>query len=363
MLNSTYNFHQEDDFVDSALQVSTLQLPRMTSEHARLFNSWYGNGAPIVFPFQTSKVSIFPCYIQNQHPDTQLKFFSVICNHKKIVIGIELDCILSILKKTAGDIKIDQLSEQDLAVVAEFSCLPLIEHIEKTHNLSLAISPYTPASPEDSYTLLTSRIQFQGDSHSYDCTFSCLDSDLEYWASIFEQRPSETNISDDDLSISLPLILRYSPQEFTLGNLRNLNPSDVIILHSEQNNNIEICAGSYLFWFVRHTNNQLKIVSDDRLQNNIINNNTKNNWINIMSGSEDIASIDDIPVTASFEIGRKDVTVKELREFKDGTIISFPGTEDNQIKITVNGKEIGLGTLVQVDDCIGVKIDRVFVNG
>ncbi len=363
MLNSTYNFHQQDDLIDSTVQIGDLKLPYVSGDHANLLNSWYGNTSPITFPFHNSMLSLTPFYSESQLSETQLKYFTVLCNQRKLVIGIEPECISFILKNTANDLSIDALSAHDLALVSEFALLPIIEPFEKNNNLSFQVTPYTTLSHDPFYALLMAKAQLQNESHSYICTFHCLEEDLGYWTSIFQQRNNDAPLSYMDNHICLPLILRYCQQEFTLGTFRNLNPSDVIILHSERSNKVEICVGSYLFWFANNIDDGFKIISEARLQNNFIHNNTKNNWTNIMSGSEDIASIDDIPVTASFEIGRKDVTVKELREFKDGTIISFPGTEDNQIKITVNGKEIGWGTLVQVDDCIGVKIDRVFVNG
>lgn len=67
-------------------------------------------------------------------------------------------------------------------------------------------------------------------------------------------------------------------------------------------------------------------------------------------------TICDIPVNISVEVGNKIITFKELSELNINSIISLDKIAGENYSIYANGKKIGTGTIVVVNECLGVKI-------
>jgi flagellar motor switch protein FliN/FliY len=75
-----------------------------------------------------------------------------------------------------------------------------------------------------------------------------------------------------------------------------------------------------------------------------------------MSDSEIIY---DIPVSLSVELGRTQMKVREIMSLTVGTVIALDKMVNEQVDLYVNGKLIGRGDVVVVDDALGIKITEV----
>jgi type III secretion protein Q len=76
------------------------------------------------------------------------------------------------------------------------------------------------------------------------------------------------------------------------------------------------------------------------------------------------AQVDGLPVTLSFEAGEISLTVAELRALAPGAMLSF-GRKlgDSPITIRANGRVLGVGELVLIDDFLGVRLIELRDHG
>ncbi|CAM2065488.1 type III secretion system cytoplasmic ring protein SctQ [Sulfidibacter corallicola] len=70
--------------------------------------------------------------------------------------------------------------------------------------------------------------------------------------------------------------------------------------------------------------------------------------------------LDELEVDLVFEVGRKSLTLGDLRAIQAGFVIDLEHNLDKPITIRANGKVIGSGELVQVEDNLGVRFLELF---
>jgi flagellar motor switch protein FliN len=67
----------------------------------------------------------------------------------------------------------------------------------------------------------------------------------------------------------------------------------------------------------------------------------------------------DIPVSLSVELGRTQMRVKEVMALMPGTVIELEKPVEDPVDLYVNGKLVGKGEVVVVDNSLGIKITQV----
>lgn len=75
--------------------------------------------------------------------------------------------------------------------------------------------------------------------------------------------------------------------------------------------------------------------------------------------NRDLAMIMDIPVKLSVELGRTKVTIKQLLEMAQGSVVELDGLAGEPMDILINGYLIAQGEVVVVDDKYGIRITEI----
>jgi type III secretion system YscQ/HrcQ family protein len=66
--------------------------------------------------------------------------------------------------------------------------------------------------------------------------------------------------------------------------------------------------------------------------------------------------IDGLQIDLVFEVGRRKITLQELKEIKPGYTFDLAAPLDRSISVVANGRTVGKGTLVKIDQRIGVRL-------
>jgi flagellar motor switch/type III secretory pathway protein FliN len=66
--------------------------------------------------------------------------------------------------------------------------------------------------------------------------------------------------------------------------------------------------------------------------------------------------LDGLHIDLVFEVGRRKITLQELRKIKPGFIFDLAAPLDRSISVVANGRTVGKGTLVQIDQRLGVRL-------
>lgn len=75
--------------------------------------------------------------------------------------------------------------------------------------------------------------------------------------------------------------------------------------------------------------------------------------------ANDLDIIMDIPVKLSVELGRTRVTIKQLLELAQGSVVGLDGLAGEPMDIMINGYLIAQGEVVVLDDKYGIRITEI----
>ncbi len=73
----------------------------------------------------------------------------------------------------------------------------------------------------------------------------------------------------------------------------------------------------------------------------------------------DLEMIMDIPVKLTVELGRTKLTIKQLLELAQGSVVELDGLAGEPMDIVINGYLIAQGEVVVVDDKYGIRITEI----
>lgn len=165
--------------------------------------------------------------------------------------------------------------------------------------------------------------------------------------------------------VVLDATLRLGTTGLTLGVLRSLEVDDVVLMQTRRGHGRAgtlVVAGHLLApagwsgrgWTleaapaVAHTNRKEWLGMTE---------------LSARDAGDEAAHEDDIPVTVCFDLGRLEMTLGELRRLGPGAVLELPGTADAAVSLTVGGRCVGVGELVEVAGHSGVRMLRVLGRG
>jgi flagellar motor switch protein FliN len=70
-------------------------------------------------------------------------------------------------------------------------------------------------------------------------------------------------------------------------------------------------------------------------------------------------SLLDVPIDISIEIGRTKMTIGELLSLSKGSIVELKKSAGESVDIYVNGKLLGKGEVVVVNERLGVRVAKI----
>lgn len=78
-----------------------------------------------------------------------------------------------------------------------------------------------------------------------------------------------------------------------------------------------------------------------------------------MSSAENIEMILDVPMRVTVELGKARQKIKNILDYNMGSVIVLDKIAGEAVDILVNGKRIGRGEVVVIDDNYGVRITEI----
>lgn len=77
------------------------------------------------------------------------------------------------------------------------------------------------------------------------------------------------------------------------------------------------------------------------------------------TSSRDLEMIMDIPVKLTVELGRTKLTIKQLLELAQGSVIELEGLAGEPMDILINGYLVAQGEVVVIEDKYGIRITEI----
>jgi type III secretion system YscQ/HrcQ family protein len=92
----------------------------------------------------------------------------------------------------------------------------------------------------------------------------------------------------------------------------------------------------------------------------------KHNMLRSLRSADDNEAQDadfhEIRLTLSFELGRQELSVGELRNLEPGHVFDMTRPTRNAVDIYAGARRLGQGEIVEINGTLGVRITRLFNN-
>jgi flagellar motor switch protein FliN/FliY len=75
-----------------------------------------------------------------------------------------------------------------------------------------------------------------------------------------------------------------------------------------------------------------------------------------MSAQDEISHFSDVPIDIEVELDRRKMTVREILQLDQGSVVKMSRSAGENIDLLVSGRVIGSGEIVIIEDSIGVRI-------
>jgi len=73
-------------------------------------------------------------------------------------------------------------------------------------------------------------------------------------------------------------------------------------------------------------------------------------------------TLGDIPIEVSVELGRTHMSLKELLDLREGSILELDRLAGEPLDLKVSGQLVAQGEVIAVDDYYGLRITNVLIN-
>ena len=162
----------------------------------------------------------------------------------------------------------------------------------------------------------------------------------------YDQKFSNSYFSESTVDVNI----KIGSTEFTVGDLKNLEVEDIIVLDNSNIQNMLLSYKGYEQEF-RITPNPGLIISVDNSE-----------------GDEMAANIppenlwDSIQVEMGAEFDKVKISLGELKNIEQGLVVDIGSVYNNNVTLKVEEKTIATGELVIVNDRYGVKINQIFAE-
>jgi type III secretion protein Q len=179
--------------------------------------------------------------------------------------------------------------------------------------------------------------------------------------------PSLRGQDSPGAAIELPVAVcaRVAAATLAVGEIATLSPGDVVMAdHSRQRSGTAVAViAEHLVAPVELTAAGAQIAArPTRAHGSLWEWSMENGGDRAPADLRKETDVDDIPVKLLFELGRIELSFAEIRQLAPGALIPMLRPLEDSVDILANGRRIGRGNLVQIGDCMGVRITRLFDN-
>lgn len=277
----------------------------------------------------------------------------------------ELDLPVSLVETLLHDIdselRLDKLDGTMLPVVMQGFYADVLDALEMTCRQPVDLQPHIATASIDR-SVAALRLWFRCDCGDgpVDFTLTPAPSMLPFLTELLESLPPLRQA----LPV-LPLILTLERGAVLLrtGDVHRLRLGDVILPHDALTmDTVHLCLADRWRARGRCAANQITLASA-LLDIKEASMDRDNMATSPQEPTVDDAGVDELLLKVTFEVGRVELTLGELRSLGPGYVFTLTSDPRQSVDLCVGGRRIGKGELVEVGGQLGVKVVRLHQDG
>lgn len=154
--------------------------------------------------------------------------------------------------------------------------------------------------------------------------------------------------------LRLPLRLQSGWQWLTLAELRSLRPGDVLMLERADAADLLLELDGVKHARARRENGEAYLL--EALQ--VIDPIKERPMSRVIEEQATPVGLGDLQIKVVCQLGTLELSLAQLQDLGEGSVLALPGSETDAVELTVNGRSIGRGELVRIGAGLGVRLTR-----
>jgi type III secretion protein Q len=254
------------------------------------------------------------------------------------------------------------LKPEHAGVLVEFALRDELAALEQNLGCRLAIAAVYPehqAPAGADPSVLTFLITVEGLGRSW-CELRLAYGDAAKLVELLGRCPAKLETAPD---LPVTLCVRVAATTLSVGEISRLSPGDVVLVEQrcrKPHSAVAVIA-EHLVAPVELTAAGGKLVTAPmRGRGSAWEWSMENVAGKPSRDGEQNGVLDDLPVKLVFELGRVELSLREIRQLAPGAVVALARPVEESVDVVANGRRIGRGNLVQVGDSLGVRLARLF---
>jgi type III secretion protein Q len=257
-----------------------------------------------------------------------------------------------------------RLKPEHAAVLVEFALRDELTALERNLGCRLAITAVcperqAPAGADPSFLTFVLSVEELGRSW---CELRLACSDAAKFVKLLDQCAARLEPAAD---LPVTVCVRIAAATLSVGEISRLSPGDVVLVEQccRKPHSAVVVIAEHLVAPV-----ELTAAGGELLTAPMRGRGSAWEWsMENVSGKpsrdgEQNGVLDDLPVKLVFELGRVDLSLREIRQLAPGAVVALARPVEESVDVVANGRRIGRGNLIQIGDSLGVRLARLFEN-
>ncbi|MBF0100932.1 MAG: type III secretion system cytoplasmic ring protein SctQ [Desulfobacterales bacterium] len=342
-----------------------LNWPKVQDNQVKVFNRIFQGWRKITFNIGSDSCEFHFVYPPPPHYSHQILFKTLIGEYS-VMIGLETIFFTNLLDKfTAGDNFFDLPNEIKCAVL-EVAAEPLFNRLSSVSGLQTAlqeitIHPAPLASVEmnpTEYAVYFQLTRAKEGGNVYGHMLASFKA-LQWLADLWEKKVTATVEYPPQLNFYTFYVIAKT--QLKMSEMAELCVNDIILWDEsafDSRQMVSLYIPPSLWYDGVFKGTQLTI---QHIRNENIMDAPKKPEVKTAPDTKPVAAnLNDLTVQIHFEVGQKEMTLGELKTIQPGYTIDLNGSLEKPVMLRANGKSIGCGEIIQIDQRLGVRILEIF---
>ena len=268
----------------------------------------------------------------------------------------------TLLNQAEPRVRIDDLDAELVAALIETHLMSEVLALEGVLGVSCAIERVAKVRDHGTLAHLDGRFFIAGSSHPYPASVFATPSILGMFATAWERSP---RISAMDLGPSIVCAARVAVSSVSRNGLKGLAVGDALLFDRvAPDGGVVLCIAEHLTTVGQlNDSGDVTVGAPFTVQSPYLLGEFQMADNEFEAESREAAldetSIGNLPVRLVFELGRREMSIEELRNIGVGGSIALDKPASSIVDILANGRRVGAGEMVLIGDQLGVKITRL----
>lgn len=259
---------------------------------------------------------------------------------------------------TLGNLSPEQLKGLTGSMLVELALLELIEPLEQLSGHTLHVVDGPRADQPTTYPL-----SMMWQVHIAEHSPWAVPLHLSAEAARLVARLLEQYISAEAHALTplhLPLTVDGGEAQLNIAELRSLRPGDVVMLDDWPQAQVRLVLDGRLQARAERNGATVTLLEqpiavtltkEHRMTESVVSASQSQ-----APGSELDATLDQLPLKLVCQVGSVELSLAQLRELGEGSLVQLSPQLDDRVDLMVNGRRLGQGQLVKIGDGLGVRL-------